>query len=161
MRSETVIESPVGRLRIAAEHGAICQIWFVGADVPLVASDEPVIVEAVRQLEEYFAGRRTTFDLPLSPRGSAFQQTVWAGLREIPYGETVSYGELADSLGLVNGARAVGAANGQNPIAIVVPCHRVIGANGRLVGYAGGLDRKRTLLALEARATVETKRPRV
>jgi methylated-DNA-[protein]-cysteine S-methyltransferase len=155
MTTETVIDSPVGRLRIVADGVAIEQIWFVGDDVPLAETDEPVLAEAVRQLEEYFAGRRTTFDLPLAPQGSGFQQRVWTALREIPYGETISYGELAGSLGLVNGARAVGAANGQNPIAIVVPCHRVIGANGRLVGYAGGLDRKQTLLGLEARTVVE------
>ena len=150
--NETVIDSPVGRIRIVAEDGAIRQLWFVGDEVPLRPSDDPVLVEAVRQLEEYFTGRRTSFDLPLSPQGSAFQRKVWAALQEIPYGETVSYGELAGSLGLLNGARAVGAANGQNPIAIVVPCHRVIGANGRLIGYAAGLDRKRVLLELEARA---------
>jgi methylated-DNA-[protein]-cysteine S-methyltransferase len=147
---ETVIDSPVGRIRIVAEDAVIRQIWFVGDDVPLCATGEPLLAAAVRQLEEYFAGRRTSFDLPLAPQGSAFQQKVWAALRDIPYGATVSYGELASSLGLVNGARAVGAANGQNPIAIVVPCHRVIGANGRLVGYAGGLDRKRLLLEVEA-----------
>lgn len=149
---ETVIESQVGRLLIAAESGAITRIWFVG-DVPLTGeTDDPLLREAVRQLDEYFEGRRTEFDLPLAPRGSAFQRRVWEQLRTIPYGHTATYGEIAANLGLVNGARAVGAANGQNPIAIVVPCHRVIGANRRLVGYAGGLDRKRQLLDIESGA---------
>ncbi|HET9633327.1 MAG TPA: methylated-DNA--[protein]-cysteine S-methyltransferase, partial [Terrabacter sp.] len=104
---------------------------------------------AVTQLDAYFSGSLTTFDLPLAPRGDAFHQRVWALLREIPYGETRSYGQLATALGDRNLAQAVGTANGRNPIAIVVPCHRVIGADGSLVGYAGGLDRKRFLLALE------------
>jgi methylated-DNA-[protein]-cysteine S-methyltransferase len=116
---------------------------------------EAVLRAARNQLEAYFAGRRTTFDVPLAPVGSAFQRRVWAAVQEIPYGETESYGRLATRLGLVNGARAVGAANGQNPLPVVVPCHRVVGADGRLVGYGGGLDRKRTLLEIEARVMVE------
>ena len=109
-----------------------------------------MLIEASRQLTEYFAGRLTVFDLPLSTGGTPFQQRVWGALREIPYGTTTSYGEVARRLGLHGGAsRAVGLANGSNPISIVIPCHRVIGADGSLTGYGGGLDRKRFLLALE------------
>jgi methylated-DNA-[protein]-cysteine S-methyltransferase len=111
--------------------------------------DDRDLAEAVRQLGEYFAGDRTEFDLKLAPTGNAFEHRVWSLLRDIPYGETRSYGGLARALGDVGFSQAVGAANGRNPIAIIVPCHRVIGADGSLVGYAGGLDRKRYLLALE------------
>ena len=104
-----------------------------------------MIAEATRQLDEYFAGERTTFDVPLDPEGTDFQQAVWQVLRAIPYGETISYGEQARRLGDPRKARAVGAANGRNPISIIVPCHRVIGASGDLTGYAGGLDVKRSL----------------
>ena len=107
--------------------------------------------EAVRQLGEYFAGERRDFDLPLDPVGTPFQLTVWAALRDIPYAETINYGQLAGRVGNPHASRAVGLANGRNPISIVVPCHRVIGANGSLTGYGGGLDRKRTLLELERR----------
>ena len=105
--------------------------------------------EARRQLGEYFAGRRTTFDLPLAPVGTAFQRRVWEELRHIPHGETVSYGELARRIGSPTSCRAVGMANGRNPFSIIVPCHRVVGANGKLVGYAGGMPRKEALLRLE------------
>jgi methylated-DNA-[protein]-cysteine S-methyltransferase len=108
--------------------------------------------EAVRQLDEYFAGTRRRFDLPLAPAGTPFQQRVWQGLTEIPYGETISYAELARRIGRPAAVRAVGAANGRNPLAIVVPCHRVIGSDGRLVGYGGGLPVKAALLELERRA---------
>ena len=109
--------------------------------------------EAVRQLDAYFAGRLRQFDLPLATGGTAFQQRVWRALRDIPYGETVSYGELARHIERPAAVRAVGAANGQNPISIVIPCHRVIGADGSLTGYGGGLERKRHLLDLEAEVT--------
>jgi len=154
-RRSTVVASPVGALRIVADDEGIREIWF-GSDPPDDAvPQDPLLRRARSQLEEYFAGRRTTFDLPLAPAGSPFQRRVWQALLEIPYGQTESYGELAARLGLVNGARAVGAANRQNPLPIVVPCHRVIGANGRLVGYGGGLERKQVLLGIEARAQVE------
>jgi methylated-DNA-[protein]-cysteine S-methyltransferase len=107
--------------------------------------------EAIRQLREYFAGRRNEFELPLAPEGTEFQRTVWNRLREIPYGETISYGELAKRVGNPKASRAVGAANGQNPIPIVIPCHRVIGSNGKLTGFGGGLPVKEALLALEAK----------
>ena len=106
--------------------------------------------EAAGQLGEYFAGERRTFDLPLAPEGTDFQRRVWAQLRAIPYGSTSTYGEVARAIGATNGFRAVGLANGRNPIAIIVPCHRVIGADGSLTGYAGGMERKRFLLDLEA-----------
>jgi methylated-DNA-[protein]-cysteine S-methyltransferase len=115
--------------------------------------DEPVLVEARRQLQGYFDRTLTTFDLPLAPEGTEFQQRVWARLLEISYGETASYGEIAHRLGMTNAAsRAVGLANGQNPIPIVIPCHRVIGANGSLTGYAGGVERKQILLDIETAA---------
>lgn len=115
---------------------------------------DAVVARACCQLREYFAGERHEFDLPLAPAGTDFQRRVWAVLREIPYGHTTSYGQVAARLGMAPGAsRAVGAANGANPIAIVVPCHRVVGADGTLTGYAGGLERKRTLLDLERAAT--------
>ncbi|MEO0558749.1 MAG: methylated-DNA--[protein]-cysteine S-methyltransferase [Bacteroidota bacterium] len=110
--------------------------------------------EPARQLEAYFAGERTVFDLELAPEGTPFQQQVWAALGEIPYGQTISYGELATRLGRPLGAQAVGRANGQNPIGVIVPCHRVVGADGALVGYAGGLDRKEALLRLEGAAVL-------
>ena len=109
----------------------------------------PLLDAAEAQLREYFAGARRTFDLPLAPHGTAFQQRVWAALRAIPYGETCTYGELAAAIGSPNASRAVGMANHRNPIPIIIPCHRVIGANGTLTGYAGGLEIKRKLLALE------------
>jgi methylated-DNA-[protein]-cysteine S-methyltransferase len=104
------------------------------------------------QLDDYFAGRRTNFDVPLTMTGSAFQRRVWSELRKIPYGESISYGELAQRIGIPSAARAVGTANGLNPIAVIVPCHRVIGADGSLTGFGGGLERKRFLLDLEAGA---------
>jgi len=113
------------------------------------ARDDAGFDDAIRQLDEYFRGERTRFELPLAPRGDAFQQSVWALLQRIPYGDTRSYGQLAAELGDSRLARDVGVANARNPIAVIVPCHRVIGADGRLVGYAGGLERKRFLLDLE------------
>ncbi len=159
-----VIKSPVGPLALTTNGISLTSVLFVseepldeGAaaqDVPgveAIPQSVPVLVEARRQFESYFNGALREFQLPLAARGTPFQQRVWAELRRIPYGTTASYGEIALRLGLPVGAsRAVGTANGANPIAIIVPCHRVIGANGRLTGYAGGLDRKRFLLGLEA-----------
>ncbi|MCD4535968.1 methylated-DNA--[protein]-cysteine S-methyltransferase [Nocardioides sp. cx-169] len=152
----TTLDSPVGELRIVEHGGAITAIEFS----PYAAADgrvrgtrddaHPVLVEAVRQLSAYFARDLKEFDLPLAPIGTAFQQQVWAQLVGIPYGQTASYGQIAAQLGRTNAAsRAVGLANGSNPIPIVIPCHRVIGANGTLTGYAGGVARKQTLLELE------------
>lgn len=152
----TVIESPIGPLRLVEQGGAVTAIEFSpfrdqdGRPRGPRADDAPVLVETARQLGEYFARQRTDFDLPLAPTGSPWQRDVWDQLLTIGYGETASYGEIAIRLGKTNAAsRAVGHANGSNPIPIVIPCHRVIGANGTLTGYAGGIERKQTLLELE------------
>ncbi|WP_346767605.1 methylated-DNA--[protein]-cysteine S-methyltransferase [Knoellia koreensis] len=154
MRTHTVMDSPVGHLTIVSAEGAVVRLhmdWDEPAHDPAEVGerDDEAGAEVVRQLTEYFAGERTDFNVPLAPEGDDFKQRVWGLLREIPYGQTRSYGDLARQLGDVNLSQAVGFANGRNPIAIIVPCHRVIGADGSLVGYAGGLDRKRILLALE------------
>jgi methylated-DNA-[protein]-cysteine S-methyltransferase len=152
--THTTLHSPLGEITLVAHDGVLSGLYFTDhARGPDIATFGPRVdagfEAAVEQLGEYFRGNRTRFDLPLAPRGNAFQQRVWALLRDIPYGETRSYGQLATALGNVGLARAVGAANGQNPLGVIVPCHRVIGANGKLVGYAGGLERKRFLLDLE------------
>ena len=144
--STRTIKTPIGPLTLQADEAAVTAIRF-GAGVEQDAS--PLLDAAEAQLREYFAGARRTFDLPLAPHGTAFQQRVWAALRAIPYGETRTYGELAAAIGSPNASRAVGMANHRNPIPIIIPCHRVIGANGTLTGYAGGLEVKRKLLALE------------
>jgi methylated-DNA-[protein]-cysteine S-methyltransferase len=150
------VDSPAGVLLIAGSHEAVQSIWFPKRDqraLPQPGWTEScagALCEAARQLREYFNGLRTTFDLPLEPHGTSFQRTVWARLAEIPYGETISYGELARRVGNPKAARAVGAANGANPLPIVVPCHRVIGANGNLTGFGGGVSVKQSLLSLEA-----------
>lgn len=159
VRSHTVTPSPIGELTLVAEDGALVGCFMALPDrdpsdevlgVPAEdGSADPVLGEAETQLAEYFARQRTEFMLPLAPKGDVFQQQVWALLREIPYGRTRSYGDLARTLGDVNLSQRVGWANGRNPLGIIVPCHRVIGADGSLVGYAGGLERKRFLLALE------------
>ena len=152
----TVIDSPIGELRLVEHHDAITAIEFSPfrpADGRVRGDrddDHPVLREAGRQLAAYFARDLKEFDLPLDPGGTDFQQRVWHELVGIGYGETASYGEIAHRLGKTNAAsRAVGLANGSNPIPIVIPCHRVIGANGTLTGYAGGVDRKQVLLSLE------------
>ena len=152
----TLMDSPVGELRIVEQDGAIAAIEFTpyrDADGRVRGSRDdahPVLVEAVRQLRAYFDRELKEFELPLAPVGSDFQRRVWDQLRGIGYGETASYGQIAHRLGMTNAAsRAVGLANGRNPIPIVIPCHRVIGANGTLTGYAGGLPRKQLLLELE------------
>jgi O-6-methylguanine DNA methyltransferase len=152
--SFAVVESPLGPLLLGAEDGALTLLWMSplperetgGAD----ARDRAVLAAARDQLEAYFAGDLTAFDLPLAPVGTPFQQRVWSALVEIPFGETVSYGSLASRLGRPGAARAVGLANGSNPISIIIPCHRVIGSDGRLTGYGGGIDRKAWLLDHEA-----------
>jgi methylated-DNA-[protein]-cysteine S-methyltransferase len=148
----TEMDSPVGTLRVVSDGTAVTGVLFDPAEPAVGERDDthPVLAAARTQLQRYFAGDLEEFDLPLAPVGTPFQQRVWAELRRVGYGETVSYGEIARRLGLPPGAsRAVGLANGRNPIAVVVPCHRVVGSKGTLVGYAGGLDRKRTLLNLE------------
>jgi methylated-DNA-[protein]-cysteine S-methyltransferase len=161
-RAHVVMDSPIGPMTLVADGGALACLYMTdhrhapedaafGPADPGPGPQAEVLAEAERQLTEYFAGTRTEFDLPLAMGGTAFQQRVWAGLREIPYGETISYGELARRLGQPTASRAVGLANGRNPVSIIVPCHRVVGSNGRLVGYGGGLDRKLHLLDLERR----------
>jgi len=146
---QTTIASPIGALRLTvADDGAVTRVGFGAGDT----SDDPRFEPLVTQLDEYFAGERTAFDLPLRQEGSAFEQRVWAELLAIPYGETASYGEIAARIGRPGMARAVGRANARNPIAIICPCHRVIGGDGSLTGYGGGLDTKRALLELEAGA---------
>jgi methylated-DNA-[protein]-cysteine S-methyltransferase len=153
-RVHTVFGSPLGELTLVAEDGALSALYFPGHKrLPEPSAfgphSEDGFGEAKRQLAEYFAGERTAFTLPLAPQGDPFQLKVWELLRQIPYGQTRSYGQLARELGGPQLAQAVGNANGRNPISIVVPCHRVVGADGSLVGYAGGLERKRFLLELE------------
>jgi len=147
--------SPVGPLRLAADDGGLRLIEFPDPRHPVPAGDDwrsgdnAVLAATRAQLAEYFAGARRTFDLPLAPRGTAFQRAVWHALATIAYGETISYRELAERIGQPSAMRAVGAANGRNPLPIVVPCHRVIGADGSLTGFGGGLPTKRFLLQLE------------
>ena len=150
--SET--NSPIGPLLFAGDDAGLRFLMFRhGRDKKKIQPDwEPdrgALVEPVRQVEAYFKGRLKSFDFPLAPQGTPFQTSVWDELLRIPYGETISYGELARRLGNPKAVRAVGLANGSNPIAIVIPCHRVIGSNGTLVGYGGGLPMKQALLSLE------------
>lgn len=144
--------TPLGDLLLVAEDDGALTVASFGTTPPYGARHDPArLVDAARQLEEYFAGERTAFELALRPAGTAFQRRVWDALLEIPHGETRSYGDLARVVEQPGGAQAVGAANGANPIAIIIPCHRVIGSDGSLTGYAGGLERKRALLDLESR----------
>jgi methylated-DNA-[protein]-cysteine S-methyltransferase len=153
-----MIESPVGKLKLVASDNALVAILWE-KDSPrrvrlsdLAANDRhPVLVETERQLSEYFSGKRKTFSIALDMRGTRFQKEVWEALLAIPFGETRSYGQLAKQLGNPQATRAVGAANGRNPLSIIVPCHRVIGSSGKLTGFAGGLDVKAHLLNLEKR----------
>jgi methylated-DNA-[protein]-cysteine S-methyltransferase len=149
----TIFDSPVDELLLTSNGTALTRLLFSPFTVDPSWSEQPcaVLDETVAQLSDYFAGKRTDFDLPLEPAGTPFQLSVWQQLREIPYAETINYGQLALRIGNRNASRAVGLANGRNPISIIVPCHRVIGANGSLTGYGGGLDRKRELLDLERR----------
>lgn len=152
-----VVDSPVGELTLVGNGDALTGVYFPEhvrrpEQATFGLRDDAAFSAAHRQLDEYFDGRRTRFELDLAPRGNAFQHKVWAQLREIPFGETRSYGQLALALGDPALARAVGAANGQNPLSIIVPCHRVVGSDGRLTGYAGGLARKAFLLEWETPA---------
>ncbi len=145
---ERLMESPVGPLTLRAEDGALTAILY-GDHRTGRAGEDPVLDQAEAELREYFAGYRKVFAVPVHLSGTAFQRKVWAALREIPYGETATYGEIAARIGNPRACRAVGTANHNNPISIVVPCHRVIGADGGLTGYGGGLAAKAYLLALE------------
>ena len=149
--------SPLGTLVLSARDGALVGLHLPGSSDPAPEESDtaPVLDEARRQLDAYFAGERTAFELPLALAGTAFQQAVWNALRKIPYGETCRYGALAAAVGNPAASRAVGMANHRNPIAIIVPCHRVNGASGKLTGFGGGLPAKRYLLGLEQRHSVQ------
>ena len=154
----TEIDSPIGPLIVTRDDEGITGVHLPGGKKPAAVHpdwerDDAAFDDVRTQLGEYFAVTRRDFDLPLHPSGTPFQLRAWEALDDIPYGETISYGKQAAAIGFPDGARAIGAANGQNPIPIIVPCHRVIGANGSLTGYGGGLDAKRWLLALEAAHT--------
>lgn len=149
--------SPVGLLKLISDENALVALLWENdppARVPLDEAEEdknhPILIQAEDELNEYFAGTRTKFSVPLNPHGTDFQKSVWLELRKIPYGETRSYKQLADAVGKPLASRAVGAANGKNPLSIIVPCHRVIGSNGTLTGFAGGLEFKSYLLNLES-----------
>lgn len=156
------IDSPIGDLMIAGDHDTIVMLGRIRDTEPeaewVRLNRYAAIKEAAQQLSAYWAGELFEFGLPLAPNGTVFQQKVWDALRTIPYGTTVSYGHIARRIGAPRACRAVGAANGRNPIGIVVPCHRVIGANGTLTGYAGGLDVKRQLLEHESRVVRNVQR---
>ncbi len=158
------LETPIGIVLIAGDTSAIHRIAFpqhghaAEPEPEWQESQRGLVGEAARQLREYFAGTRSEFDLPLAPQGTPFQRSVWRKLQEIPYGETISYGELARRVGNPKASRAVGSANGANPLPIVIPCHRVIAGDGTLGGFGGGLPTKQTLLALELRVLSAGKR---
>ncbi|WUH93143.1 methylated-DNA--[protein]-cysteine S-methyltransferase [Streptomyces sp. NBC_00433] len=156
--AHTIMDSPIGPLTLVTREGGLAGLYMTqhrhmppeetfGPRVD--TADLPVLARTTEQLTAYFAGETTAFDIDLSTSGTPFQRRVWAALRDIPYGETVSYGELAAVLGQPTASRAVGLANGKNPISIIVPCHRVVGADGSMTGYGGGLERKRWLLSFE------------
>jgi methylated-DNA-[protein]-cysteine S-methyltransferase len=152
----TRVTSPIGVLTLIADEAGLREINFPHNGQPAAVDsgcheEESKFAEVTHQLRAYFAGELENFDLPLAPKGTPFQQNVWGELCKIPYGETISYGELARRMGNPNASRAVGLANGSNPIPIIIPCHRVIGSNGKLTGYGGGLPIKEKLLALERR----------
>lgn len=141
-------DSPVGPLTLQADDHGLCRLDF-GRRCTQQHPDHPVLQAAVQQLKAYFAGALTRFDLPLAPVGTPFQEQVWSRLLEIPWGQTCSYGEIAAALGKPGASRAVGLANNRNPLSIIIPCHRVVGSNGELTGYGGGLEKKIQLLRLE------------
>ncbi|MDR3073586.1 MAG: methylated-DNA--[protein]-cysteine S-methyltransferase [Deltaproteobacteria bacterium] len=151
MASTTLAHPYVGEITITEAEGYITRISFGNkkSSGDIVERENPVLHAARQQLSEYFDGKRKTFALPLHPEGSDFQKKVWEALRAIPYGETASYKEIGERVGRMDASRAVGAANKKNPLAVIIPCHRVVGSDGRLVGYAAGLEIKEKLLALE------------
>ena len=162
--SFTTVSSPVGDLRLVSDGQGLSAIYFEnhqGEPEPQTpwarVDDDPILAEAAKQLDEYFRGDRHAFDLELSLHGTDFQKRVWGELKGIPWGETTSYGAIASRVGSIKGSRAVGGAVGKNPVSIVLPCHRVIGANDSLTGFAGGLDRKRWLLKHEGAAVSRKK----
>lgn len=153
MKSVLFVKTPLGVMTLMEADGALKELRFAQRAEPGEQQKAtPLLRKAETELKEYFAGRRKAFTVPMAPEGTAFQQSVWNALLEIPYGETLSYGEVARRIGNPKAARAVGMANHQNPLPVFCPCHRVIGANGKLVGYGGGLPVKEYLLALETKA---------
>ncbi len=159
----TKLDSPIGELLLTSNGEAITGLFMEqhkGEPMPIKEwrRDDKWFREAARQLRAYFAGKLTEFDLPLAAAGTEFQRRVWAELLKIPYGSTINYGELARRVGNPKASRAVGAANGENPISIIIPCHRVIGSNGKLTGYGGGIERKKFLLEFEAGVSVKKNR---
>ncbi len=148
------VESPVGVVVVTGNRESVQGVWFEGppalGPMPAGVAGTGPVAEAVRQLSEYFARKRAAFDLPIAPAGTPFQRRVWDELQKVPYGDTVSYGEIARRIGHPTASRAVGAANGANPIPIIIPCHRAVGSDGSMTGYGGGVERKRTLLAIES-----------
>ena len=143
---------PFGRFGVEEKEGAVTHLYLnpAGAVLPAEERETRMLAEAMRQLAEYFAGERREFELPLAPEGTPFMRRVWAELVKVPYGATATYGESAERIGNPGGSRAVGLANNRKPIAIIIPCHRIIGSSGKLVGYAGGVELKERLLALES-----------
>ena len=151
----TLFDTPLGDLLLASDNNALVGVWFADTERPETGEwqrDNGAFGEVTAQLRAYFAGELTEFSLELAPRGTPFQHRVWDALQRVPYGTTTTYGKLAEGLGDPRATRAVGLANGRNPIPIVIPCHRVIGADGSLTGYGGGMQRKQWLLAHEGRA---------
>jgi len=159
--TKVVLATPIGGIGVHVDQGAVCGVSFGAVPGGEPTPEElqrggPVLPTTLKQLREYFAGERTSFDLPVQVRrGSEFERAVWAEIAAIPYGETMSYGAIARAVGEPGGAQAVGHACNRNPLPIIVACHRVIGSDGKLVGFGGGLDRKRWLLTLEARVAIE------
>lgn len=151
MKYVSYYEFPIGKIGIAEDMGGICMVFFCNVKTPngFELNETPLIENAAAQFTEYFNGKRKVFDLPLNPKGTPFQLAVWNALQTIPYGETRSYKQIAEIVGNPKASRAIGMANNRNPIALIVPCHRVIGHSGKLVGYAGGLSVKEYLLQLE------------
>ncbi|MFD7683394.1 methylated-DNA--[protein]-cysteine S-methyltransferase [Streptomyces sp. NPDC060187] len=159
MKQHMVIDSPYGPLTLVADDSVLCGLYMVGQrhrpqEETFGERDDTLFGEVTEQLGAYFAGELKEFTVELRLTGTPFQRSVWDRLRQIPYGETRSYGELAEALGNLGASRAVGLANGKNPVGIIVPCHRVVGANGGLTGYGGGLDRKQRLLDFESGAAL-------
>lgn len=156
--AQAVVSSPLGEVRLARTALGLSGMWFAGqrddpGDLPVPhRADDPVLAEAARQLDAFWAGRRQQFDLPLDLIGTPFQRKVWQALLDIPFGSWRHYGDIAQQIGQATASRAVGGAVGRNPVSVIVPCHRVIGLNGTLTGYSGGMDRKKALLRLEGHA---------
>ncbi|GAA0935947.1 methylated-DNA--[protein]-cysteine S-methyltransferase [Kribbella koreensis] len=153
----SVFDSPIGELSVAVDDDGLCRLRFGAIELGPDRVRDDLLIAAEEQLKAYFAGELTQFDLPLSVRGgSQFERAVWERLKQIPYGEMQTYGDVAKAVGDPGAARAVGVACNRNPIAVIVPCHRVVGAGGKMVGFGGGIPLKRHLLELEARVTIET-----